>query len=643
MNRWILFVTCLAMIEGYVLQPCGSTAALAQPTVSSADPAANEHGVVCEFGADGDKPVCQSGHADLVPSPEGWSPIDKAKPPPHYGGDKIAPELLLQGDRDVDVIIGVETSVGLQRLPEEPEQRVVQWNAVAADRAAERRTVVDVVRQLAGVVLEEYTMGNAIVARMPLKAAIEVSDLPRVIHVMPRYVEGEAPDSYGNPDADPLNDVDDGRSRIHSDPFSAYGGSGYVALLDTGVRRTHQLLYESASSPNNRIRLWKDCLCGGDDCEDVGNPQCPYEPGDRAMGTGHGTKTASILSGRNTQLGTRYIGVTSAKIDSWAVYPTIGWPDAAVVIKAVERAVWHGARVIVAELQLDAAFNSAVATAFDNAYDQGVIVVAANGNFGYTEEDCSDWPLGGSVRCPANAHKVLGVGYYNVKDPSEYTCGMDNGDEMRQSLGPTTDGRVKPDLRMPTRSETGCRLSDSCIDLFAHTSGATPYAAGAALLTYNFFNANQMLPSPGKIYAALLAFGHSPELSYFFQYFFGADQVRLGEPTGSTWITGMRYVSNGENEDFMFPVTTGHECDLHAAIWWPETASGNHSDVDLYVFNGSGNEVISSTDDDSIFERGKIDGALTASTSYWRFRMHGANVPSWATVYYFLYYRTNCN
>lgn len=118
--------------------------------------------------------------------------------------------------------------------------------------------------------------------------------------------------------------------------------------------------------------------------------------------------------------------MTSIVLDSFLVYalvPQCGLSDVA-AIRGFQAALGQLAKVIVAEMRGFGDESSALATAADAAFDAGAVVIAANGNFG---------PDPGTVRAPANAHKVLGVGAYDVVTQATLTS---------QGRGPTTDGRM---------------------------------------------------------------------------------------------------------------------------------------------------------------------------------------------------------
>ena len=62
---------------------------------------------------------------------------------------------------------------------------------------------------------------------------------------------------------------------------------------------------------------------------------------------------------------------------------------------------------------------SALSIAADNAFDAGAVVIGINGNFG---------PAAGTVNSPANAHRVIGVGNFDLQTLAQVAS---------QSRGPT--------------------------------------------------------------------------------------------------------------------------------------------------------------------------------------------------------------
>ena len=129
--------------------------------------------------------------------------------------------------------------------------------------------------------------------------------------------------SRGSPSSRrPTDTISDGRVRIGSDPYYALTlpTSTHIALLDTGVRGTHQLLV-------GRLGVGLDCAGGDADCA---GPLAL--PGDIAN---HGTADAAILAAADTT--GHYRGVTGAMVDGMRVYSAPDTLDCHAVGKAFQR------------------------------------------------------------------------------------------------------------------------------------------------------------------------------------------------------------------------------------------------------------------------------------------------------------------
>ena len=190
---------------------------------------------------------------------------------------------------------------------------------------------------------------------------------------------------------------------------------------------------------------------------------------------GHGTHVAGIAGGSGSQ----YSGVApEVNIYSGKVLHGDGSGFMSDVMAGLEWAVQRGARVI--NLSLGGAGpcdgSDALSTACDAAVDQGVMVCAAAGNYG---------PHPSSVGAPGCAAKVLTVG----------ACSTHDAIATFSARGPTSDGRVKPDILMPGTSTVSCRAQGTSMGtpvdaLYTQASGtsmATPHACGALALVLQAF------------------------------------------------------------------------------------------------------------------------------------------------------------
>lgn len=474
-------------------------------------------------------------------------------------------------------VVKFDHGVPMPRLPDLVafDDRFAKENVpILMDRMAMmegvRRARIAAVQDLAGLfpttggqVLEYYTLAGAMLVEAP-KGLLAVLDAhPKVLHVEVQLEEGSVP-----PDS-----VADGRARIDSDPYFNSGatGSGFIALLDSGVRESHTLL----TGPD-RIWFVEDCVDGDGLCNDDGD--AAYDPDDDCWD--HGTSSAAILNG-NTSLGDDSRGVTASWLDSWKVYGN----DCAVlnstaVHRAYDQAVMWGDKIIVAEMQSGQGDTGTIAADADNAFDAGSVTIAANGNNG---------PGDGTVNSPANAHKAIGVGNYDVDNLSSIG---------NQSDGPTSDNRYKPDIQAPTNTDTASTDSDVAINNFGATSGATPYAAGAASVFADWFNQTALTSSTsGKIHAALINAG---PLEYGqFNNLEGVGKFAL--PLNGHTYLGTRNVSDGESDYVSFPVPQGASR-IAVAIWWGENPETTHRDIDLYLGRPDDPIIASSISVPSVFE-----------------------------------------
>ncbi len=468
---------------------------------------------------------------------------------------------------------------------------------IAARRSQSYQAMQGELERYKARVLQTFWLAQAMLVEMPIEGIRSLAQRDDV-----QYIQ---PDDTGTPP--PQNEVSVARGIIVSDPYFALNQTtGWIGLLDTGLRFTHTLF----NGPSH-VDFRRDCVNGGANCATGG----ALNPNDDCWN--HGTSTAAIITGNGNQ-GNNFRGVTAITLDSFKVYPTSfaagggcnGFLNTTAVLNGFQTAVSVLDRVIVAEMQDGGDDRSAISTAADNAFDAGAVVIAANGNFG---------PGAATVRGPAIAHRVIGVGNFDVQTL---------GPIASQGRGPAPGNRIKPDIQTPTNSLTASNTSDTAHQVFTGTSGATPYAGAAAALLRNWLRGASFSIDPGQVYAQLILSGQQP---FPFDNTSGAGKLRL--PTDGFGWWGKVSITNGGTINIPIGIGSGTFNLLDAALWWPETVSQQHNDVDLRLVNPGGSVAAFSVSGPSVFERARVSGPIQAGT--WTVRIQGFNVPSGPqTVYW---------
>jgi serine protease AprX len=544
--------------------------------------------------------------------------------------DKIHPVLRAMIDHRPDdreqILINLLDDVTIPRFPDlvseepresEPNTEVARQTeeliTEITDRRAERYEQLsqEFAENYEAETLETFWLIRGMLVEMPLSAVHDIAEREDVLYVEPRY-PGATPPQTAN--ANPLDDVNDGRARIGTDPYFDLGlTGGFIGLLDTGVRFSHRIFNRP-----ERTGYEGDCVLGDATCL-----RGSINPADDCWN--HGTSSAAIISGNNN-LRNRYRGVSGVELDSWKVYPStfnpttgacVGFLDSAAVVKAFQSAVLHGDHVIFASVQDVGTHLSTGSSAADGAFNAGAAIIATNGNFG---------PGAATVRSPANAHKAIGVGSVDVQTLVQ---------EATQSLGPTPDGRIKPDIQAPTNSETASNAGDTAVrDQFNGTSGAGPYAAGAAALVRNFLlNLTRIDSSPtgnvdpGQVYACMILSGQIRN----FTNTTGAGLLVLPNVAGRlAGIVGRVDVSTGQTVSIPFTNIGGGFSRLDGAIWWPDHIAipqgprDPHSRIDLDLVDPNGLQVDTSTHAFSVFQKVQRIGAIAPGT--WSLRIRADTV-----------------
>ncbi|CAG9170694.1 hypothetical protein LMG23992_01736 [Cupriavidus laharis] len=134
----------------------------------------------------------------------------------------------------------------------------------------------------------------------------------------------------------------------------------------------------------------------------------------------------------------------------------------------------------------------------DRLVGNGVIVVAAAGNYGYDEAYAAAHMGAGfrgqTITDPGNAQSVITVGATHRTDPMRY------GISYFSSHGPTGDGRIKPDLVAPGEKVTST-VPGGTLASMDGTSMAAPHVSGVAALLLS--RNGELMGQPGKVKALL--------------------------------------------------------------------------------------------------------------------------------------------
>lgn len=576
----------------------------------TADPVNQVHSAVLKNGRFSDVKTAPLAGSAFVTEPNEPKPGDPSTPQPPSKLHPVVQEWLrTRPDADrVEVLISFVETAPVPRFPEpavyEPRDSATNKKALArseeivksliarrSSALAQMRRAVDTEQPSKE---ESFWLAPVVSTETTIRSVRAYAALNQVTSIRPRF-GGEVPPQNGNNN----DDVQDGRARMVSDPYFNLGLTrGFIGLLDTGMRFTHRQF----NGPSN-IDFRRDCVNGGANCNTGAN----LNPNDDCWN--HGTSSAAIITANNRD-GDAFRGVTGVTLDSFKVYPTSrnaggacnGFLDGAAAVRGFQTAVAVLDRVIVAEMQGGGNDQDPISVAADAAFDAGAVIIAANGNNG---------PNASTVNVPAIAHRVIGVGNFDVQTQTQIAG---------QSRGPAGDNRIKPDIQAPTQTETASNASDTAFRNFSGTSGATPYASGAAALLRNWLRGASFSIDPGQVYAQLILSGQNTG----FDNTTGAGPLRLPTDGWAWW--GVTNVTNGQTVNISLGISGASANTFDGALWWPETAGGDHNDIDLRLVDPGGTSRASSISIDSIFERARVSGAIVNGN--WTLRIRGFNVRS---------------
>jgi serine protease AprX len=258
---------------------------------------------------------------------------------------------------------------------------------------------------------------------------------------------------------DDSTDSDFGAAAARADTPGLDGSGVGICVVDTGLDPNHEQI-----AP--RQVVFKDF---------VGTATTPYDD------HGHGTHVAAIAAGDGVggANAATFIGVApAATLYAAKVLNAAGSGSDSDVVAGIQ---WcHGQPgVDVISMSLGGGGGDgtdAASLAVDQAVAGGDVVVVAAGNSG-------DEP--GTVAAPGVAASAITVGAVSDHSAPAGTDRRDNGIWLAafSSRGPTSDGRLKPDIAAPGVTVRSAQANTAAgYVTYSGTSMATPYVAGAVAL-----------------------------------------------------------------------------------------------------------------------------------------------------------------
>ena len=340
---------------------------------------------------------------------------------------------------------------------------------------------------------------------------------------------------------------------------------------------------------------------------------------------GHGTHVAGIISGTGNEK-IIYSGYApDSRLNIYKVLidctRNVDTPN---LLRAIPQAVNDNVDVINLSLAIRSHYMMMVEQMANEAFDDGIAVVAAAGN------------NNGHVASPASAHKVLGIGASYKSDPNTKTS--------YSSFGIAGDTRIKPDLVAPVNKSPSDREGIISTDLgtrsysaISGTSFAAPQISGAIADLIEKYRRMNVELEPGRLYAIMLSQATGDATN--------AGGLRMSDEVGAGALS-MRYTTLETTSNQMsfhglspitggatqFPINVPSNAErLTIAVWWPRT-SDTDADIDLLLFQNSA-VVASSTLNGQVLQRLVVDNPATGNGAY-DIRILTNSAPTGQVLYY---------
>lgn len=590
----------------------------------------------------------------LPPSARRRAPIHRSTKQATPKRERVHPLLArwladsLAANPRVRVVVTLRDTLHMPRFPDPPPRAGMAPDSAALARTdaliaglrstrAKQNARFDraLAKRRGAIVLERFWIIRGLLVELPLADVPALVDNDDVVFVAPQF-SGERPPVCGDGDCNPRCDQPWNASRQMNaarfrDVTSDGLDYGWLSLLDTGVRPTHEAFRELSGTgvPWTPNVGFLDCT----------QPDCRYPdaPSDRSA-SGHGTSSAAILVGFQNQneSGPNFCqrGLTRTHVHSVNVYGepgTCSAPDPgldrAAVLRTFELGHAGSGLTTVCEMQALGDDQSDIAAAAAAEYQAGVIMIAANGNCG---SGCTPGTAGPCLvdcfaKAPANSPWVIGVGGYHVLDATRAASSS--------HCAGTASGRIKPDLLTPSNTYVAGNLNDTDYHPYTGSSGSAPYAGGVASLLRNYiedymYRRERMMNlgleelgaepiDPGHVYAALLVCGPDTwsASGAGFDPRRGVGPLTLPEFQFTSWFS-KTFVTPTSGVDVTLDLTGLGASRVDAAIWWPDArveGTFMHSVVELRL-DGPDGAHAESLHPTSVFQRtgrAAVDGVWT--------------------------------
>ena len=323
---------------------------------------------------------------------------------------------------------------------------------------------------------------------------------------------------------------------------------------------------------------------------------------------GHGTQVAGVALATGGASSAHSGYAPQAKLNAYKTTINCdGDHDTNAIVSAIEEAITDNVDVLNLSLGTNntRAFpgTDSMSRVVDRAYNSGISVTISAGNYGH------------NVSSPGVAHKALTLGATS-QDRLDVRMPYSN-------YGGTADGRIKPDLMAPVDTiydiNGGMVVPTLGVDQYAAVSGtsfAAPQAAGAIADLIEKYQRNRVTLEPGRIYAMMLsqAMGNAT----------GSEGLRMDNEIGAgvismrhnTLETRSGHTGFSSNGSATLPINVPANVErMTVALWWPEDADDDHSNVDLEIYRNSA-RVAGSTLDGTVTQRLIVEDPVAGTGAY---------------------------